>query len=68
MEIPEEKYENKNISVVDKNTEDPGVNINNAMCVNPPEHTSTNNNNTPKVDTFNESDAKYENNENKDVI
>ena len=53
---------------MDQNTEDPGVNINNSMSGNLPEHTSTNNNNTPKFDTVDDSDAKGDENENEEAI
>ena len=53
---------------MDQNIEDPGVNINNAMTGNPPDPTSTNNNNTPKVETVNESDTKEDKNGNKEAI
>ena len=53
---------------MDQNTEDPGVNINNDMPGNPPEPTSTNDKNTPKVDTVNKSDAKEDENENEEAI
>ena len=43
---------------MDKNTEDPGVNVNNDIPGNPPEPTHTNDNNTPKVETVDKSDAK----------
>ena len=59
--ITEEKDENTEITEVDKNTEYPGVNhttvANNAMYSNPPEPTPTNDINTPKVETVDESDA-----------
>ena len=64
MEIPEEEDENKEIAEVDKKTEDTGVNINNAMPGNPPEPTHTNDNNMPKAETVDESDAKEYENEN----
>ena len=53
---------------MDQNTEDPGVNINNAMTGNPPYPTSTNNKNRPKVETVDESDAKEDENENEEAI
>ena len=49
---------------MDQNTEDPGVNTNNAMPSNLPEPTSTNYNNTPKLDTVDKCDAKEDENEN----
>ena len=68
MEILEEEDENKEIVVVDQNTEDPGVNINNSMTGKPPEPTSKNGNNTPKVETVNESDVKENENEKEEAI
>ena len=53
---------------MDQNTEYPGVNINNLMPGNPPEPTSTSDNNTPKVDTVDKSDAKEDKNQNKEAI
>ena len=53
---------------MDQNTENPGLNINNAMPGNPPELTSTNNNNMPKVETVDKSDAEEDKNENKESI
>ena len=53
MGILEEQDENKELAEVDQNMEDPRVNINNSMPGNPPETTSTNKNNTPKVETVN---------------
>ena len=53
---------------MDQNTEDPGVNVNNAMPGNPAEPTPTNDNNTPKVETFNEYYAKEDENENEETI
>ena len=58
----EEEEENKEISGVHQNTENPGVNINNAMPGNPLEPTSTNDNNTPKLETVDESDAEEDEN------
>ena len=68
MEIPEDQNENKEIAGVDQNTEDPGVNINNAMPGNPPEPTSTNENNMPKAETVDEYDSKEDENENEEAI
>ena len=68
MEIPEEQDDNKEILGVDHNTEDQEVSINNAMPGNPPEPTSKNNNNTPKVETVDKSDAEEDKNENKEKI
>ena len=55
MDIPEEEYEDTDITVVDKNTEYSVVNhttgANNAMPGNPPGLIPTNNNNTPKLET-----------------
>ena len=68
MEISEYQDENKEIAVVDQNTEDPGVNINNAMHGNPPEPTCTNDNNTPKVETADESDVEEDGNEKEAAI
>ena len=53
---------------VDQNTEYKGVNINNTIPRNPPEPTDKINNNAPKVETVNESDAKEDKNENKETI
>ena len=53
---------------MDQNIEDPGVNINNAMPGNPPDPNSTNDTNTPKVETADKSDAKEDENENKEAI
>ena len=53
---------------MDQTIEDPGVNINNAMTGNPPGPTSTNNNNTPKVETVNESDAEEDETENEETM
>ena len=47
-----------------QNTEDLGVNINNTMPGNPPEPTFTNDDNMPKVETVDKSDAKEGENEN----
>ena len=44
------------------------MNIKKAMSGNLPDHTSTNNNNTPKVETVDESDAKEDENENKKAM
>ena len=53
VDITEEEDENTEITGVDQNIEDPGVNHTtgekNAMPGNPPEHTPTNENSTPKV-------------------
>ena len=68
MEIPEEEDENIEIKGVDQNTEYSGVNLNNAMPGNPPETTPTNNNNTPKVETVDESDAEEVENWNEEAI
>ena len=53
---------------MDQNTEDPVVNINNAISGNLPEPTSTNDNNTPKFEIIDESDAKEDENENEEAI
>ena len=68
MDIPEEDDENTEIVGVDQNTEDPGVNSNNAMPGNPPEPTPTNDNNTPKVESVDKSDAKEDRNENEETV
>ena len=65
MEIPEEEDYNTEISGVDQNTEYPRVNANNAMPGNPPEPTPINNNNTPKVETVDESNTEEDKNETK---
>ena len=49
-----------------QNTEDLGVNINNAMPGNPLEPTSTNYNNMPKVEIVENSDAGEDENENEE--
>ena len=49
---------------MDQNTEDPGVNSNNAMLGNPPEPTHTDDNNTPKVETTDKFEAEEKENEN----
>ena len=60
MDIPEEEDLDADITGVDQNAEDPGVNhttgANNAMPGNPPGPIPTNDKNTPKVDTV---DDKY---------
>ena len=57
---------------MDQNTEDPGVNhttvANNAMLGNPPGPIPTNDNNTPKVETVDESDAEEDETENEEAI
>ena len=72
MDIPEEEDVNTEIIEVDQNTEDTGVNhitgANNSMPGNPTWPIPTNDNNTPKVDTVDESDAKENENENKETI
>ena len=47
---------------MDQNIEDTGANINNAMPGNPPDPTHTNDNNTPKVETIDKSNAKEDKN------
>ena len=47
-----------------KHTEDPGVNIINAIHGNPQEPTYTNDNNTPKAETVHEFNAEEDKNEN----
>ena len=47
---------------MDQNTEDPGVSINNSMPGNPPEPTSTNDNNMPKLEAVGDSDTKEDEN------
>ena len=63
MEIPEEEDENTYIVGVDQNTEYPGVNVNNVMPGNPLEPTPTYDNNTPNVETVDESDVEEDENE-----
>ena len=68
-DIPEEEDEDTEITGVNKNTEDSGVNhtkdSKNAMPGNPPGPISTNDNNTPKVETVNdESDTVEDETEN----
>ena len=58
----------KKFEEVDQNIEDLVVNINNAMTWNPPYPTSTNYNNTPEVETVDESDAKADKDENEEAI
>ena len=57
---------------VDQHTEDPGVNFTtgekNTMPGNPLEHIPTNNNNKPKVETVDKSDAEEYETENKETI
>ena len=55
-EISEEEDKNTEITGVDQNTEYTGVNENNAMPGNRPYPTPTNDKNTPKVETVDESD------------
>ena len=61
VDIPEEEDDNTEITRVYQNTEYPGVNhitgANNTMPENPPEPTSTKDNNTLKVETVKDSDA-----------
>ena len=72
MDIPEEEYENTEITGVDQNTEYTGVKhtteANNAMPGNPPEPTSADKKNMPKLETVNESDAEEEKNEKEEII
>ena len=72
MEIPEDQYENKEITGLDQNIEDPGVNhttgTNNAMPENPTGPIPTKNINMPKVETVDESDAEEEETESKGKI
>ena len=48
----------KKLQELVKRTEDPGVNINNAIPGNPQEPTSADNKNTPKVETVDKSNTK----------
>ena len=72
MEIPEEEDENTEIIGVDQNTEYPGLNHttgeNNAIHGNPPGPIPTNDNNMPKVETFDDSDAENNETENEETI
>ena len=72
MDILEEEDKNTEITGVDQNTEDPGVNHttgeNNSMPGNNPGPIPTNDNNTPKVETVGESDTEEEETENKETI
>ena len=51
-----------------QHTEYKGVNINNATPGNPPEPTSTNDNNAPKVETVDKYDTEEDKNENVEAI
>ena len=72
MYIPEEEDENTEITGVDQNTDNPGLNhtigASNAMPENPPDPTPTNYNNTPKVETVDESDTEEDETENEEKI
>ena len=73
MGIPEEEDNNTEVTEVDENTEDPGLNHttwgNNTVPGNPPGPIPTNDNNTPKVGTVDdESDSEEEKSENKETI
>ena len=61
VDIPEEEDENAEITGVDQNTEDPGVNHTkggkNAMHGNPPGPIPTKDKNTPKVETVDKSNS-----------
>ena len=54
--------DDEEITGVVQNTEDPGVSINNSMPGNPPEPTSTNDNNMPKLEAVGDSDTKEDEN------
>ena len=58
MYIPEEEDYNTEISGVVQKTEYLGLNSNNAIHGNPQKPTPTNNSNTPKVETVNDSNTK----------
>ena len=72
VDILEEEDENTEITGVDQNIEDPGVNhttgTNNAMPENPTGPIPTKNINMPKVETVDESDAEEEETESKGKI
>ena len=73
MGIPEEEDNNTEVTEVDENTEDPGLNHttwgNNTVPGNPPGPIPTNDKNTPKVETVNdESNAEEDETENEETI
>ena len=65
VDIPEEEDENMEITGVDQNISYPGLNhttgANNSMPGNPPGPIPTNDNNTPKVETFDKSNGEEDN-------